>query len=344
MGEEGGFDPRLGIEARNLTHMVAMGKEIEEKYGYKLTDPNGEPNRVVVAHLVKAKEEIEREDDEKSQAKEGKAREARAKEDDTKEYDYKLIKHLKKYLREAYKANEEIAKKREEEESAKKDKPNKEEKDDKKPQEQQQSNQTEALEREMLSAANELRREMESTVTDLKSRTSTDSETNDLRILEDMAHITMLASELSMQDVKTAEVGRQAIQNIAVTTGGASLDQAATRQAIKANTESFDKSLAVNLDAKTRSVNINTMPVSEAPLETNSGQQQAKAVPPEAKEVAPSRRSLRDHFGDQPAVVVNIDKLPMTREAEERKEKEAEKYAKEAANLRKKRYGNEDGQ
>lgn len=107
-----------------------------------------------------------------------------------------------------------------------------------------------------------LEKELARTIIRLRSDSTIDSDANDLRLLEDMAKVIMLSSTLSGKS-KGVFFGKQAVNNISTTTGGAQLTIAVDRQAFGTNMESMSDSLRQRLDKQTASVDISALPVNE---------------------------------------------------------------------------------
>lgn len=108
-----------------------------------------------------------------------------------------------------------------------------------------------------------LEQELARAIVHLRSANTIDSDANDLRILEDMAKITMLVSTLSGRGGKNIDLAKQSINNYSLTTGGAPLQGAVNRQSLKTNAEPMTKALRYHLDQQTASVDINTLPTTE---------------------------------------------------------------------------------
>lgn len=103
-------------------------------------------------------------------------------------------------------------------------------------------------EKSKTSSAEKLEKELDAAISHLRGRNNIDSDVNDLRILEDMAKISSLASSLSAKGSKDVSKANIAISNYSLTTGGAPLEGAVRRQALKTNTESIADAVRYHLD------------------------------------------------------------------------------------------------
>lgn len=108
-----------------------------------------------------------------------------------------------------------------------------------------------------------LEKELARAIIGLRSANTADSDVNDLRILEDMAKITMLVSALSGKGSRSIDMAQRSINNVSFTVRGASLQNAVSMQALKVNTESMDQALRYHLDKASASIDISSLPTTE---------------------------------------------------------------------------------
>lgn len=119
-------------------------------------------------------------------------------------------------------------------------------------------------EKSKTSSTEKLEKELDGAISSLRGRNNIDSDVNDLRILEDMAKISSLASSLSVKGSKAVSKANIAISNYSITSRGAPLEVAVNRQSLRTNSESIADAVRYHLDQPNYQVSgISGLPTTE---------------------------------------------------------------------------------